>query len=376
MGRPIKKAYLGNTAAASQAIAINAWVAGDTQARTGWIVKQKTFNGYSCNTANVVAGTTFIGTCFLQNGAPTAAGQASLLITPYGANGSGVNGTANVSLYSPGTLSVLGTGLYSASYKPGEFLTLVGGTSSVVANLSIQSVQVRIAPVASSGNGYTVGDTFTFSGPNFASAATVAVATTTGNGQVATVNVTTGGSYTSSTLPVGAQTANVAVTSNTSVGTAPTFNLGWAPNQLSVINAGVYSSVPTNPVATTGSASGTGATINVSWSVSSVYVNNGGSGYDGPGAVNVSFNSTSQVGSPALATATVSATTGNVTAVTVQAGGSYSTVPGVIFANSATTKYAYKLEDRTVTAFDGSSYQWLATGSTMTNNKQAIIPTA
>ena len=373
MGRPIKKAFIGNTALASQAVAISAWVAGDTQARTGWIVSQKGDNNYIVNTAN--AGVTYVGYTTLVNGAPAGAAQSSLLITPYGAAGSGVNGTANVKLYSPGTLSVLGTGAYTASYIPGEVLSLTGGTSTATANLTIQSVQVRIAPVASSGNGYTVGDTFTFNSARFATPAVLAVATTTGNGQVATVTVTSGGSYTSTTLPVGAQTANVAVTSNASVGTAPTFNLGWAPNSLTISNAGVYSSVPTNPVATTGSAAGTGATINVSWSVSSVYVNSGGSGYDGPGAVNVSFNATSLVGPQAIATATVSAATGNVTAVTVNAGGSYSTVPGVIFTNSATTKYASKLKDRTVTAFDGSSYQWLATGSTLLPG-QAIIPTA
>ena len=371
MGRPLKKTLIGNTAQSGQQIAINAWVSGDSQARAGYIIEEKNYHRYYVNTTNATSNTSFIGVVGLQNTAPTAAGQATIQITPFGAIGSGVAATANVGLYSAGNIAVYGTGSTSANYVPGEVLQLLGGSNTTISNVTVNSVHVRIANVQTNGNGFTVGDTFTFSGPGYAVPAQITVATTTGNGQIGTMSVAlaTDGSYTSTVLPANPVTPNVAVTANT-VATTATFNLGWGVDQLTVKSPGLFSSVPANPIALSGSATGTGATINGTWTVKTVTVSPGGSGYDAPPLV--SFNAS--LGSAAQATATIAS--GVVNAVTVNAGGIYAAVPGVNFVNSSNVKYAAKLNDRTVVAYDGSSYTWYASGTTLTAPGQATIPTS
>jgi len=371
MGRPLKKTLIGNTSQTGQQIAINAWVSGDSQARTGYIIEEKNYHKYYVNTTNATSNTSFIGTVGLQNTAPTAAGQATLQITPYGASGSGVAATANVGLYSAGNIAVYGTGTTSANYVPGETLQLLGGSNTTVANVTVNAVHIRIANVQTNGNGFTVGDTFTFSGPGYAIPAQITVGSTTGNGQIGSLTLTlaTDGSYTSATLPANPVTPNAAVTANT-VSTTATFNLGWGIDQLTVKSAGLFSSVPSNPISLSGSATGTGATINGTWTVKTVTVSPGGSGYDAPPLV--SFNAS--LGSNAQATATIAS--GVVTAVSIAAGGVYAAVPGVNFANAGNVKYAAKMNNHTVVAFDGTSYTWYPTGTTLTAPGQAIIPTS
>jgi hypothetical protein len=367
MGRPIKKNLIGNTATSGQQIQVSAWVYGDSQARNGYLVRQQGTGHYIAHVD--YSGDSFQDTVALQNSSPTAAGQATVTVTPYGASGSGVSANATVGLYST-VIVTDGTGSTSASYAPGEVLTVVGGTNTAVATVTVHTVHARAAAVNDNANGYTVGDTFTFTSGDYLIPTVLRVATTTGNGQVATVTVTTGGSYTNPTLPTNPVTPTSAVTANTGV-TGATFNIGWGLNTTSPAAQGVFTAIPSNPISLVGSALGTGATVNGRWTVNGVVMGVNGTGYDG--APLVSFVGGSPTGY-AQAFSTVSS--GGVSSVTVYAGGNYASIPSVTFTKTASTEYAYKINDDTVVTWGGNVYTWYGTGTTLTAAYTATITTA
>ena len=353
MGRPLKKVYLGNTSTAGQQIVGNAWVAGDTQSRPSYIVKQRGTHSYvmASTSGHAPAGG---GLVTLVNGAITQAGQGNIMVTPYGATGNGAVASANLGISGSPTIVVSGTGAYTASYAPGEKLKLTGGTytGNQQANVVIGSVSIRTIAAATAGTSYAVGDYFIFSGPGYSSNANVKVATVTA-GAISTLTVVNPGVYVSSTLPASPATANVQVVS--AGGSGATFNIGWGLNTVSVTNEGDYTVLPTNPVSTSGSVNGVGGTINVTYSVSSVQVTTPGSGYIGAPFVKFSTGN-------ATAQAVVNAA-GNVSTVQVLSGGNgYTTFPNVSIVDSGNVQYATKITDTIVYTFGGGQYQWLLNG--------------
>jgi hypothetical protein len=140
-----------------------------------------------------------------------------------------------------------------------------GGATSVNVINSIATV----ATVSAGGTGYAVGNTIILTGGTFSTPVTLTVATLSGSA-VATVTIT---------------------------------------------NAGVYSSVPSNPVAQgSTSGGGSGATFNVTWS-------QGGAGY-----TNGTYNGVALTGSPfggSGATANITVAGGRVTAVTIVNNGDF-----------------------------------------------------
>ena len=234
MGRPIKKLYIGNTSGTGQQLAINAWLPGDTQARTGFIVSQKGTGRYSVQTADGT-GNVFVNTVSIQSGAPAAAGQASILVTPYGASGSGA--TANA----------------------------VVGASHVT--------------VAAGGSNYTVGDTLTFS-TGWSTNAVLTIAGTTGAGAVSAVTITNSGAR-SLTLPAPGVSCNTSTTSNISAASA-TFTFDkWVVKSVAVGVAGSgYDAAPTVSFSTAGSTIPATATATLSGTtVGSIAVGYGGLNY-------------------------------------------------------------------------------------------------
>lgn len=367
MGRPVKKSLIGNTAASGQQIQVSAWIHGDSQARNGYLVRQQGTGHYIAHVNN--GGTSYEGSVALQNSAPAAEGQATVTVTPYGAGGINAAGRATVGLYST-VIVTDGTGSTSASYAPGEVLTVVGGTNTAIATVTVNTVHARIAAVNNNANGFTVGDTFTFTSNDYLIPTVLRVATTTGNGQIATVSVSTGGSYSNPVLPTNPVTPSSTVTANAGV-TGATFNIGWGLNTTSPAAAGVFSAIPSNPISLVGSALGTGATVNGRWAVNGVVMSNNGTGYDG--APLVSFVGGSPTGY-AQAYSTVSA--GGIGSVTVYAGGNYASIPSVAFVKTAAAEYAYKINDDTVVTWGGNVYTWYSTGTTLTAPYTATITTA
>ena len=113
MGRPINGNYIGNASATGQQIVGQAWVAGDSQTRLSYIVKQKGPTSYVMASVNG-QGPAGGGVVQLVNGAVTQAGQGNITVTPYGATGSGATAIANVGIYDTVSVYVSGTGAYTA----------------------------------------------------------------------------------------------------------------------------------------------------------------------------------------------------------------------------------------------------------------------
>ncbi len=355
MGRPIKKAFMGNTTTGGEQIQGYAWTAGDSAARESYIVKQKSTSSYvmaSINGTGVPGG----GQVYLVNGAVTAAGQGNILVEPYGFSGVGATAVANLGISGSPTIVVSGTGDTTAEYYPSMVLSLIGGTytGNQRANVTVQTVNVRTIAPQNAGSGYASGDYFLFTGPGFSTGANVVVNTVNAGGSITSLSINNAGVYTSSQLRSDPVTANSAVTTS---GVNATFNIGWGINSVSVTNAGDYSVIPTNPVSLTTAGSGTGATINVTYSVSSVQVTAGGTDYDIP--PNVVFSTGN-----ATATAVLNGT--SVASIGVDSGGSgYTAKPTVTLTTNGTSGYAQKITDNIVHTFDGRQYKWLLEGNSL-----------
>ena len=355
MGRPISKAYIGNSSTSGQQIVGNAWVAGDTQARPSYIVKQRGTHSYvmASTAGHTPAGG---GLVTLVNGNITQAGQGNIVVTPFGATGSGAAASANLGISGSPTIVSSGTGAYTASYTPGEKLKLTGGTytGNQQANVTVGSVSARVVNVAAGGTSYAVGDYFIFSGPGYSSNANIKVASVS-SGVISTITIVSPGVYTSGTLPANPVTANTQVSTS---GASATFDIGWGLNSVFVANKGDYTAIPANPVSTSGSVNGVVGTINVTYSVSSVQVTTPGSGYLGAPFVNFGTGNAS-------AQATVNAA-GNVSTIQVLSGGTgYTAIPNVLITDSATVQYATKITDAIVYTFNGNQYKWLLSGQTL-----------
>ena len=353
MGRPIKKAYIGNTSLSGQQIVGYAWVAGDSKARQSYVVSQKSTHSFvmkSTDGSGVKAG----GKVTLVNGPVTGAGYGNISVTPYGAQGTGATATANLKV-STATVAVSGTGAITANYVPTETLKVTGGTyvGNYVANVTINSVTWGSAATVNAGVNYVANDVLNFAGAGYTSNASVKINTVNGTGAITSISIINGGVFTNGTLPVGPYAAS----SNTSVaGVGATLNARFGVNGLTVLNAGNYTALPSSPVSFTGSALGTGATANLVWSVNSVTVTAAGSGYEIAPAV--SFN-------PVGATATSTLSGGGVSRVTVGTGGSYTAIPTINIAETLTSVSAYKLTDRIVYTYNGNQYEWAFTGITL-----------
>lgn len=364
MGRPLKKTYFGNVTASGQSIIGNAWVNGDSVARPSWIYKQlgtNTYYWFSVDGTGPATG----GQAQLVNGECTGPGQANIAVYPYGADGGGATGLANLGV-STATVATSGSGDVDADYGVGNVLSISGGTytGNQQGNVTVASVKVRTIVAAVGGSDYTVGDTFTLSGAGYASNVVIAVSSADATGAVTGVTISNAGSKTTAGLPADPVTFTSQTTTNVGAAGA-TFNIGWGCNTLSIANAGQYRALPSNPVTLTGS--GGGATANLAWFVSNVQVTAGGSGFDQ--APSVSFSS-------GAATATATIVGGSVTAITVTSGGSgYSAIPTVTIGASGTVTLAEKIMDSTVQNWSGQTWSWLPMGNALPDATWANLNT-
>jgi len=363
MGRPINKRYIGNVSLAGQQIEATAYFGGDSQTRTAYIVSQKGTNTYYMKD---VTGA-YSGRVKLVDGnANLAQGQANVTVTPFGSTGSGASATANIGIFSD-TIVSAGSGDTTHYFVPGEVLHPSSGTSTATANLHVDSVTLGLAAIGGTGgSGYTVGDQFVWNYAGYNTPAILTVASTTGNGNVASLTYTAGGSV--SNIQVANNTPYSTATTANAGATGATFTVRWDINQVSILNHGDYSSAPANPVALTGSTHGTGATINATWDVSSVYLTNGGINYQ---AVNVTFGSGN-----AKAIGVVNAA-GSVSSVQVNAPGNGLTSSGtsVSITPIRGTEYARVIKNRSVETWEGNEYEWVDSATTPVDG-QAQIRTA
>lgn len=162
------------------------------------------------------------------------------------------------------------TGAVTASYAPGDKITLAGGSFFTQAVLSVTTTKVTGLQLNAKGAAYAPADTITLAGGTPSTKAVVTVDTVDGGGGILTFHISTAGSYTAN--PAG---LSFTQDSTSGGGSGATFHYAiMSPNAVAVSTAGAYSAFPLNPVAqasTTGT--GQGATFTVATTTELVLAN-------------------------------------------------------------------------------------------------------
>lgn len=213
---------------------------------------------------NFALGTNLTGSVGIASVTITSAGTYTSVPTATASSGSATFST-RMKLLSGSTVNAAGTG-----YAIGNVLTLSGGTKTTAATVTVATAKLVSATIAAGGTGYGNAQTITVTvaGGTSSQAATISV-TSDSSGVITTVNsVSQAGSYT--VLPT--LSAN-AVTGGSGSGLA--LNLVFGVNTVTVSQPGVYSALPSNPIAVTGGA-GTGFTLTGSWGVQGLVLTNAG----------------------------------------------------------------------------------------------------
>lgn len=369
MGRPINKRYIGNTSQSGQQIQATAYFGGEPGPVTAYINKQVATNTYQMTSED---GTASGRVQLAQGGVALNPGQANVIVTPYGASGSGVVASARMKTAGGTVYLANGGSTYNDDYNVGDVLTLVGGSNTTPATFTVDTINTYLIGLDSvpSGYNYNVGNRITFGGAGWISNAVVSVSTVDATGAITSfAQLTTGvrsgaalSTMTGSTLQGTSGNADVS-------GTDAVFKVRWGVASISQDNPGVFSTLPANPVATTTDGVGVGATVNCTWQVNSVVVSNGGSDFDGGAAV--SFTPAG-----AAATATVNAA-GSISGITVtNSGPAVNAVPTVAVGPLNTVQYAQEIRNRTVWTFDMNTFEWIMEDQDLVSSNQARIQSA
>ena len=123
MGRPINKHLINLIATTGQQIQVSAWVPGDSQARVGSILRQRSTNSYVVDTTATGGA---IGKCTLVNTTAAAEGQMTVKVFPFGAP-EGTGATLGAVHMRVKTVAINAAG---SGYAPGDVITVVGGTGT------------------------------------------------------------------------------------------------------------------------------------------------------------------------------------------------------------------------------------------------------
>jgi hypothetical protein len=182
-------------------------------------------------------------------------------------NGSGASLSTQLKI---STIAVTAQGF---GYVANDTIVLSGGVFSTQASIKVLSTLLVSYTMTSGGTGFAPGDTITFTGGTFSIAAQLVVDTVSG-GAILTSHISNHGSYS-------ANTPGTSYTTSGS-GTGATFTtLHFGVNTLQVLNSGVYTTLPTNPVGQAStSGAGTGATFTIAWTIIAVNVVTAGTGFD------------------------------------------------------------------------------------------------
>lgn len=242
-------------------------------------------------------------------------------------------GTINTMVAKTAAVAVSGTGTVVADYIPGDILTVVGGTGTA-ATFTVSSVNVRTVTVQDGGTTvWTTGDTVSFSATGWDTPALLTITATAG--AITSLTITDAGSWITSgsvpTDPISPDSATVA--DGGGYQSDATFNIGFGVELVTVLAAGSYTVLPSNPVATTtNSANGTGATLNVNYGIGTASVTTSGSGYTSAPLVTLSEGN-------GTLTAVLTNVNQNAIAISAYVPGGSSAVAGDIVKQEASRRY-------------------------------------
>ena len=364
MGRPINNSHIGNVSSVGQQIAATAYFTGLGGTSAAWISSQKATNTYN-----------MISNCGQYNnrvqltngGVALQPGQANITVQPYGSTGSGVVATANIGITTY-AVTTGGSGSTANGYIPGQLLSVNTGTYTGNQRANAHVIAVSLGAVTvSTNNGYTVGDTFTWSAAGWYAPSVITVATTTGNGNISGVTISSAG--TTVNASIGNTTTFTSSSTANAWATSAAFSLRWDVSGLAAYNTGDYTVPPSNPVSFTAQTGyGTGAAATATYGISSTHITTLGANYQ---AVQVAVSGNGG----AIVAGTVNGG-GAVSSLTVIAPGTFGpTRPTLAVTPIASTEYAEVIKNLSVTTFNYNTYEWVATG-TVPGQGQAVIQTA
>jgi len=364
MGRPINANYIGNTSHTGQQLQATAYFICKPGTALAWICTQRATNTYNMVS---VCGNYSNRVQLTNGGVALQPGQANVTVRPYGSTGSGASAVANIGVTSFAVTSG-GSGTTAAGYVPGQILSVNGGTyfTNHRANATVESVALGAVGNIHTNNGYTVGDTFTWNYTGWATPTVITVATTSGNGNIGGVTITSAGNATNSSIS-NTTVFSSSTTANTWARSA-SFNLRWDVTALRVHNSGDYTTPPSNPVAFTAQTGrGTGAAATATYGISSTHIIAGGSNYQAVAPV---------VSGCGFARISGTVTCGAVTALTICAPGTFGPArPTITVSPVASTEYAEIIRNLTVSTFNNNTYTWVPTGCIPAPG-QAVLQTA
>lgn len=148
MGRPLNKRFFGNPEAPGLQLSVNAWFTGTGSAVVGWIVKQTGVGVYDMTDG------TRTERFRLQDGAPTAVGQASMLINPFGLSGDLAVATATAEGAVDNSVTINDGG---SGYLIAPTVTITGAGEGATATSTLESGGDAVVSVTitNGGSGYT-----------------------------------------------------------------------------------------------------------------------------------------------------------------------------------------------------------------------------
>lgn len=274
---------------------------------------------------------TVYGVDGMGRGVRWTGGTAS--VTPIGLHRPAVGPAVTASSSSPGKrISAIQLVDGGRGYSSAPTVTLSGGsaTKPATAQAAIANGRVVGVRVSDPGAGYQAAPSISFSG-GLGSGATFSVGVA---GSVAGLRVTAAGTgYTSSGTEAPALTISTSNGLTEFVGTV-TVGEDGSISGFNVINAGTGATAAPVFAVTAGTGSGASVAADMLYLVSAVTVGNSGSGYLSPPVITVRAAAADNTGSGAELESAVNSA-GNISGVTVIAGGQYSLPPTALIVDTA-----------------------------------------
>ena len=145
MGRPLNKKFFGDPSGSGFQLSVDVWFTGEGSAEIGWIVRQRGTGIYEITNGSLIEKLP------LQNGTPTAGGQASMDVNPFGTTGTTATGTAGVEGTAVTSITVSVGG---SEYLSAPAVSIDGEGTGATATAVLSGDAVGSVIIDTSGSGY------------------------------------------------------------------------------------------------------------------------------------------------------------------------------------------------------------------------------
>lgn len=147
MGKPLNKRYFGDPSGAGDQLSVNVWFTGEGSAETGWIVRQRGTGIFEITNGSLTE------RLKLQNGDPTAGGQAAMEVNPFGTNGT--TATAGAIGLNEGAVITIAVAGGGSGYLSAPVITITGVGTGATATAVLTGDAVTSVIIDTGGGSYT-----------------------------------------------------------------------------------------------------------------------------------------------------------------------------------------------------------------------------